>query len=351
MSALAAALSALVAASLLAGCASSSAPPSARQALSSRPAPSTSSAEVTTPTASASVAASPADVEANELGRVPVIMYHQLKDRPKGVYDITPAAFRAELERLAREGYVPVTATAYATGRIDIPAGKHPVVLTFDDSTRSQFALEDAGKPRAGTAVAILLEVAARHPGFTPTATFFVNREPFAEPGGRRHLTWLHANGFEVANHTYDHAPLRGIRADQVRRQLASDTAMITKAVPGIDVSTLALPMGQRPRDHRLMMSGQWRSTSYRHLAAFLVGSGSASSPFARSFDPTGVPRMRSQGRSGPEARYASARTLDRMASAPLDRYTSDGDPAVVSFPKALAGDFASISSAVARPY
>jgi peptidoglycan/xylan/chitin deacetylase (PgdA/CDA1 family) len=278
-------------------------------------------------------------------------MYHQLKDRPKGVYDITPAAFRAELERLAREGYVPVTAGDYAAGRIDIPAGKHPVVLTFDDSTRSQFALDDAGRPRAGTAVAILLEVAARHPGFTPTATFFVNREPFAEPGGRRHLAWLHANGFEVGNHTYDHLPMRDLGAEQVRRQIAADTAMITKAVPGIDVSTLALPLGSRPRNHRLMMSGQWHGTSYRHAAAFLVGSGSASSPYARSFDPVGVPRMRSQGRSGPEARYASARTLDRMASAPLERYTSDGDPAVISFPTALAGQLAPRARTDARPY
>ena len=278
-------------------------------------------------------------------------MYHQLKDHPKGVYDITPARFRAELERLAREGYVPVTAADYATGRIDIPAGKHPVVLTFDDSTRSQLALDAAGQPRPGTAVAILLDVAARHPGFTPTATFFVNRDPFAEPGGRRHLGWLHENGFEVGNHTFDHAPLRGIPVEQVRRQLASDTVMITKAVPGIDVSALALPMGQRPRNHRLMMSGQWRATSYRHAAAFLVGAGSASSPYARSFDPAAVPRMRSQGRSGPEARYASMRTLDRLAASPGDRYTSDGDPAVISFPTALAGDLAPNPTRPARPY
>ena len=76
-----------------------------------------------------------------------------------------------------------------------------------------------------------------------------------------------------------------------------------------------------------------------------------ASSPFARSYDPRGVPRMRSQGRRGPEAHYASSQTLDRLAASPVDRYTSDGDPAVVSFPKALAHDFAPISSAVANPY
>jgi peptidoglycan/xylan/chitin deacetylase (PgdA/CDA1 family) len=344
-------LSSLVTAALLTGCAASQAEPGARHPVasapeSSSPSPSASSA---TPTASAPPPA--ADVAANELGRVPVLMYHQLKDRPKGVYDVTPAHFRAELERLAREGYVPVTASAYATGRIDIPAGKHPVVLTFDDSTRSQLALDAAGDPRPGTAVAILLEVAARHPGFTPTATFFVNEAPFAEPGGRRYLGWLHDHGFEVGNHTRDHLPMRGLSAEQVRRQIAANAAMITRAVPGVEVSTLALPLGSRPRNHRLMMSGQWHGTSYRHAAAFLVGSGSASSPFARSYDPTGVPRMRSQGRRGPEAHYASSQTLDRLAASPLTRYTSDGDPAVVSFPKALAAELARGERSRARPY
>jgi peptidoglycan/xylan/chitin deacetylase (PgdA/CDA1 family) len=348
MPALAPALSALAAAVLLAGCATSSPAAGARHPVSR---PAQSSPAPVAPTPSAPVTPSAADVGANELGRVPVIMYHQLKAHPKGVYDITPARFRAELERLAREGYVPITAADYAAGRIDIPAGKHPVVLTFDDSTRSQLTLTGAGEPQPGTAVAILLEVAARHPGFTPTATFFVNKLPFAEPGGRRYLGWLHEHGFEVGNHTLDHLPMRGLGAEQVRRQIAADAAMITKAVPGIEVSTLALPLGSRPRNHRLMMSGQWHGTWYRNAAAFLVGSGSASSPFARSYEPTGVPRMRSQGRRGPEARYASSQTLDRLAASPTDRYTSDGDPAVVSFPQALARDFAPVSSAVARPY
>jgi peptidoglycan/xylan/chitin deacetylase (PgdA/CDA1 family) len=348
MPALAPALSALAAAVLLAGCATSPPAAGARHPVSR---PAQSSPAPVAPTPSAPVTPSAADVGANELGRVPVIMYHQLKAHPKGVYDITPARFRAELERLAREGYVPITAADYAAGRIDIPAGKHPVVLTFDDSTRSQLTLTAAGEPQPGTAVAILLEVAARHPGFAPTATFFVNKLPFAEPGGRRYLGWLHEHGFEVGNHTLDHLPMRGLSAEQVRRQIAADAAMITKAVPGIEVSTLALPLGSRPRNHRLMMSGQWHGTWYRNAAAFLVGSGSASSPFARSYDPTGVPRMRSQGRRGPEAHYASSQTLDRLAASPTDRYTSDGDPAVVSFPQALARDFAPISSAVARPY
>ncbi|MEU3778885.1 hypothetical protein AB0F11_37925 [Streptomyces sp. NPDC032472] len=48
-------------------------------------------------------AKNPAEVGANELGQVPVLMYHQLTEDPASVYDRTPADFRAELERLARE--------------------------------------------------------------------------------------------------------------------------------------------------------------------------------------------------------------------------------------------------------
>src|SRR5690606_25844681 len=75
----------------------------------------------------------PAQVQANELGRIPVLMYHRIVPTTESVYDRTPDDFRAELERLAREDYVPITTAELAAGRIDIPAGKHPVVLTFDD--------------------------------------------------------------------------------------------------------------------------------------------------------------------------------------------------------------------------
>ncbi|MFD1050389.1 xylanase, partial [Kibdelosporangium lantanae] len=117
-------------------------------------------ARVPTPRTSASPTPDPATVGANELGDVPVLMYHRIVARPKSVYDRTPVDFRAELERLAKEHYVPVTASDYTAGRIDIPAGTHPVVLTFDDGDPSQFTLTAAGVPASDTAVAILQDVA-----------------------------------------------------------------------------------------------------------------------------------------------------------------------------------------------
>ena len=67
-----------------------------------------------TETPMAPAPARPADVHANELGLIPVLMYHRLVAQPRSVYDRTPDDFRAELERLAREGYVPITTAEMA---------------------------------------------------------------------------------------------------------------------------------------------------------------------------------------------------------------------------------------------
>ena len=109
--------------------------PSARPVASTLPQASASAA----PTATHGPVVAPASVHADELGAVPVLMYHQLVASPKGDYDQTPAQFRTELEQLYTHGYRTVTAADLVAGRIDIPAGKHPMVLTFDDSTVSQF--------------------------------------------------------------------------------------------------------------------------------------------------------------------------------------------------------------------
>lgn len=295
--------------------------------------------------------ADPAGVGANELGAVPVLMYHRITTEATTVYDRSPKEFRAELERLAAEGYVPVTAAEYVTGKINIPAGRHPVVLTFDDSSPSQFSLRGDGTPDPRSAVGILLEVSRRHPGFRPVATMFVNGDPFEEPGGKRTLNWLHRHGFEIGNHTATHQNLGQASAAQVRTEIAGNQKAITGAVPGISVRTLALPFGIAPDPPGLAAEGESGGTRYHHQGVFLVGAGPAPSPFTAAFDPQNIPRIRSQGRRGEGADLASARWLDRLAAEDPARYTSDGDPATVSFPESSSAQPAPRSTAMARPY
>lgn len=272
-------------------------------------------------------------LHANELGDVPVLMYHRITPTANSVYERTPEDFRAELERLAAEDYVPVTATEYATGRIDVPAGKHPVVLTFDDGSISQFTLDGAGEPAAGTGISILLDVAAAHPGFRPVATCYVNDPPFEEPTGKRTLAWLHEHGFEIGNHTLDHANLGRTSDAEVRHQIAGMQRFITDAVPGVQVRSIALPLGVHPKNKRLAADGSADGVDYHHDSVMLVGSNPAPSPWSADFDPANVPRIRSQRLTGQDAQYGSAAWLDKLAADPGRRYTSDGDPNRISAP------------------
>lgn len=293
----------------------------------------------------------PAAVKADELGAVPVLMYHQIVDHPKSVYDRTPQDFRAELERLAREHYVPVTAHEFSSGHIDIPAGTHPVVLTFDDSTASQFHLDAEGRPAKGTAVAILQDVAQRHPRFRATATFFVNADPFAVRGGHKPLRWLAGHGFEIGNHTLHHTGLGTVGSAAVQQAIASNQKAIAEAVPKVEVRSLALPNGSMPDERKLAMKGAADGVHYSYEGVYLVGANPAPSPFAADFDPNAIPRIRSGGPAQPDANFTSAAWLDKLADGTVTRYTSDGDPDRVSFPKAEQAKLSPGHRKDANPY
>jgi hypothetical protein len=229
------------------------------------------------------------------------------------------------------------------TGNLDLPAGRTPVVMTFDDSTRTQFALDARGRVVPTTAVGIMLEFARTHPGFRPTGTFYINREPFggvARPD--RLLRKLVELGFELGNHTDDHVPLDRKDDGGVQAALVRGQRIITRAVPGYRVRTMALPLGVLPRRPALAVRGSWDGTRYGPYAVLLVGAGPAPSPFARTFDPRAIPRIRSSHQPWDgSADFAAAYWLRELRRTPGRRYVSDGDPDRISHPPAAAAELA----------
>jgi peptidoglycan/xylan/chitin deacetylase (PgdA/CDA1 family) len=293
-----------------------------------------------------------AAVRANELGEVPVLMYHQIRADGGGDYDLTPDEFRAELERLWREGYRPVKAVDLVTGNLDVPAGKSPVVLTFDDSTKEQLAINAAGDVKPDTAIGIMLDFARTHPGFELAGTFYPNREPFAGVAEGPHLLrWLAERGFELGNHTKDHIPLNQMSGEEARRQLVLGRELIRDAVPGVRVRTLALPLGGWPTPRSIAWRGTWRGRSYAHDGVFLVGAEPAKSPFTRAFDRHAIPRIRTTPRGAAEPEYGSSWWLDHLRRDPDRRYVSDGDPNTIAFPRRFSDALAPRFRARARPY
>jgi hypothetical protein len=286
----------------------------------------------------------PAAVKANELGVVPVLMYHQFVAKPKGTYDQTPAQFKAELTHLYHQGYRTVTAASLVSGRMDVPAGKSAMVLTFDDATTSQYGELPDGSVDPKSALGILLAVAKANGEEHPVATFYVNDEPFA--GRFSYLKKLHELGMEIGDHTLTHANLKHLDDTQVQAEIAKNLTEIRRAVPGIDVTTMALPLGIHPANKGLASKGRYGTTSYSFRGVMLVGAGPAPSPFSTKFKPLAIPRLL----SGHEKSlfFAATYWLNRIGTT---RYISDGDPDHISFPKAAADKLSPRFASMARPY
>jgi peptidoglycan/xylan/chitin deacetylase (PgdA/CDA1 family) len=281
-------------------------------------------------------------------------MYHQIVAHPgTDRYNQTPAQFAAELQTLYADGYVPVTAAALVAGTFDIPAGKHPVVLTFDDSTVSQFGLTTAGEPKAGTAVAMLLAFSATHRGFPGVATMYVNfaPPPFAGSNPSKALRWLVDHGFEIGDHTLSHQNLRTAGPVKAQAEIAADLAAINAALPDYRVTTFALPFGVHPQPASLAWKGSSGGTAYHFDGVMEVGSNPAHSPYSAAFDGTRIPRIRSQSLPGADAPYESKHWLQWLREHPAQLFTSDGDPAVISYPRTSTQSVAARFRGVSRPY
>ena len=276
----------------------------------------------------------------NELGRVMILEYHRIGE-PEDRWTRTPANFRRDLETLYARGYRLQGLNDLVDGRITVPAGTTPVVLTFDDSSPGQFRyLERNGQVvmDPDCAVAILEAFAARHPDFGRAATFFVL--PAADPPNRlfnqpehveKKLQYLVSRGFEIGNHTLWHANLGKYPEKVVRTQVAQAEDWIHKYVPAYRLRTLALPHGVYPRDLGWVLRGSVNGTSYQYDAVLMVSGGLAPSPFAAKFDPMRLPRIQGLER---ELAYWLA-YFDRT---PGERFVSDGDPATVAVARASRG-------------
>lgn len=298
-------------------------------------------------------AATPAAVRVpNELGRIPIVEWHQVVDAD-GTYKVSRERFRAELTELHARGYVPISLGELLERRIDLPAGKSPVLFTFDDASPSQFRYLSRGGTLVvdpTSAVGILMDFIKTHPDWKPRGLFCVL--PAAEAGhaffgdkgidGQQSawrfpkLQYLVSQGFELCNHTLWHAKLSKYSDAIVQEQLARGAMAIDSAVPGYKVRGLALPYGLWPKNRALTLAGSWydkkskRQVTYAHDAVFEVAGGPARSPFDPEFNAKKLPRVPLQGGT------KLTTTLDTMDKpGAWSRYVSDGDPKTVARPVA----------------
>src|ERR1051326_5623918 len=101
----------------------------------------------------------------NPNGRTLILEYHKLS-RKSGELDRTPVKFRADLEKLYKLGYRPVTVSEWIDGTMSLPPGASPVILTFDDAHPSQLKFKKDGTLDPNCFVAIWKAFAEKHPDF-----------------------------------------------------------------------------------------------------------------------------------------------------------------------------------------
>lgn len=222
---------------LLAGCAPSSASPTAASPL---PRPSSTAAPTGTavpPTATASPTASPSPEPTPTYAtfgpgpvEIPILLYHHITpggDGPR--YTVSAEAFEEQLAFLADNGYHTVTvADVAAAVRHGAALPPRPIVLTFDDGNLDTFTEAWPRMQRHGF-VGVIYVVANR-----VGAEGFVSAEQLTELAGA---------GWEVGSHSYTHANLINSGRGQWRHEIIGSKLELERLL-GLPVESFAYPFG-----------------------------------------------------------------------------------------------------------
>ena len=230
--------------------------------------------------------------------RFPVLEYH-LISRPEGRWTRTPENFRADLEWLYQNNYYPMNLKDILTGFQGLSAGKTPVVMTFDDSSSSQFRYLADGRVDPDCAVGVIKAFHDKHPYDWPMrATFFIvigTNNPDRNIFGQKELAdkklkQLTAWGMEVASHTYWHDRLSKVSPEFARYSLAKSVKVLSD-LSGQKIVSLATPMGLYPSDESVF-KGEYQKISYDLKLVCEVAGGLQVAPNSPKFNPYHINRI-----------------------------------------------------------
>jgi peptidoglycan/xylan/chitin deacetylase (PgdA/CDA1 family) len=284
-----------------------------------------------------------AAVRANELGRIPVVMYHDVNDKvgKNTKMNRTKASFEKDLQLLHDKGFYPVTLRSVVDGTMDVPAGKSPVVITFDDARESQFRLVEASESYSvdtESAYGMIEKFCKTNPDWKPVATFFVLPKsektlgPFGQVGlGGDKIKYLMSKGCEIGNHSLRHKSFGRMTAKQLQDELSGAQKAVHAYASDVQITSLANPYGVYPRnkaDWKFLAKGTGVGGSYTHTAVCQAAWRPTVSPAAKGFNPVRIERITPE-----DLKFGLAYWVGELTSGRMTRFVSDGDASVVSYP------------------
>lgn len=229
----------------------------------------------------------------NAAGQIPVLGYSE----------VTPEVLLDDLEWLLAQGFYPTTVSDLATGKLSgVPAGKKPVVLTFDGSLPNHFKLLEGGRVDPASAAGVLLAFAAAHPAdFPARATFYVNAGTDGATGtifgsdelASFKLQTLVSWGFELGLVPLAAAgDATGYTAEQVDAAVAAARAKLAPLLPGYVPVSIALPRGlAAPGATTATTTAEAPARGY--TSAVMPDGPLATSPFFPNVDLYHIPRLK----------------------------------------------------------
>lgn len=285
-------------------------------------------------------------VKPNEAGKIMVVMFHNFVEAYKSgdkEYTTTFNEFRKLLQILYDGGYSLISVSDLLNNNISVPAGRIPMVFTFDDGTPGQFNLvEENGKLAANrqSAVGIMEEFNKAHPDFGLKGTFYVNLGlgTFEGKGTlSERLKYLIDRGFEIGNHTLTHVMLSKVKdAGKIQQEIGGNQKKMYELIPDYKMISFSLPYGLPSKELQgYVVKGEYEGVKYENLTIMEVGWDPSVSPISKKFTPLSVHRVRASGIVPVDADLAW--WLKNMSRS--EQYVSDGNPDTVTVPKAKEQD------------
>lgn len=286
----------------------------------------------------------------NELGEVPIMMYHGIHNMKNGDtkyvdgnvdkdgYQRTSEAFINDLEFYYQNGYRMIRLTDYIDGNIDVELGKSPIVLTFDDGLSNNIKVTGVDENGEiiidpNSAVGILESFKEKYPDYNVTATFFVNGGLFnQEEYNEKILKWLVENGYDIGNHTYSHVDFSSVDSNKSQEEVGRLYNLLDSIIPNQYVNVVALPFGSpysfEHENMNYIFNSYYNSKNYETKSTLRVGWKAESSPFSNEFNSKFLKRIRAYDNNGKE--FDIEMNFKLLENS---RYISDGNIETIVIP------------------
>lgn len=234
-----------------------------------------------------------------ETKNIPVLMFHNIH-RNENRYTMSPKNFKKYLEEIHRNDFYSVSLREYLQGDFsNVPLGKKPVLITFDDASTGQFIMKNDTTICENSAVGILNSFYEKN-DFGFGGVFFVSfgttnnfKLPFMqEEYASKKMKYLVEKGYDVQFHSKNHQDFTNTTRDEMFKQYILTESLFMyllgqEKYEQIKIKAYAHPFGAIPRQDEVI-----DFLTEKYDAKFNAWGGASNHPLSTRFNIYAIPRI-----------------------------------------------------------